>query len=691
MAMSFTLTSRWLSCLAIFTVSFLVGSDAFACQEGDQSIREFDKKMVATPAELFEALKTLQPESHNGRKPPSSGLSEIGKAGLEFFKKLPPEEQDKAWEFAEKYLRKNGVDSSASKALMDEFGIPGDIQQDLNERFKQFKNRSKSRTAKSTEDEFSRLLEQAKDRSRRRENDQDRNGTDENSTERRPSSDLMDKGSSDQTAAGMNSGGNLQNGSEAESKVNAELTQRRVDAIRRQIQQDRARMKQLAEDSKNGIKRPGASDEILKKNRFGDDAKGISETTGSQVEPGAANEFPSEAESPGPMDVAGAKNSPIDWQKSVQELLDKHSSQNGDDPTGRTGGDSTITKERRADIQKALKEYTKGDSLNRQSFEDAFGDSGANGINRDMIKKAKEAFSKSLSKATGDGSAQSQERLTARFDKILVKAAKRTLESDSTLSDIEVPDSLDSMLDKLIDRAHKSVSDKKNGKGQDGTRKTGESEDSDDWFNGMRNGFSENGQSEQSGSTPGERRQRQNQTSPSTPPSPKQSMPNIATPDFSPKDLLDKLPDLSKVNPKHVFLIVGAIGLGLLAIYLLLQNVVGDAKAVKARRVTKRLRNAVIDTPKDLVEAVDVFLVGKFGSQSSWWNDRHARQRLNSVAPKYASKIDDLLKDYVRARYMRAEVRLSSAEQQRYKQTLLELAAFEEKPVMAIAPKLAEG
>ena len=47
---------------------------------------------------------------------------------------------------------------------------------------------------------------------------------------------------------------------------------------------------------------------------------------------------------------------------------------------------------------------------------------------------------------------------------------------------------------------------------------------------------------------------------------------------------------------------------------------------------------------------------------------------LCAEAPGYSAKISDLLKDYVRARYMRSDLTLSSEQQLDYKKTLQELA-----------------
>ena len=149
--------------------------------------------------------------------------------------------------------------------------------------------------------------------------------------------------------------------------------------------------------------------------------------------------------------------------------------------------------------------------------------------------------------------------------------------------------------------------------------------------------------------------------------------------------LFDTFLELPKLEPRHALTFVAVVGLVLFLTYLMMRGLASDETTVRARKFGKRFRNANIQSPKDLVEAVDHFLIIKFGSDSRWWNAKHAHSVLCAGAPEFSPKISELIKDYVRVRYMRAEVRLSESDQRRYKTILQELSKLSEKPVMAAA------
>ena len=66
--------------------------------------------------------------------------------------------------------------------------------------------------------------------------------------------------------------------------------------------------------------------------------------------------------------------------------------------------------------------------------------------------------------------------------------------------------------------------------------------------------------------------------------------------------------------------------------------------------------------------------------RSSWWNARLAQRVMNSGSPEFQTRVADLIQDYVRARYMRDDIQIPTADQQRYKKTLEELSALDLKP-----------
>ncbi len=135
------------------------------------SFREFDRKMVATPAELYELLSTFNPTKLSEQIDPER-LKKIEEAGRDLLSKLSPEQKDKAWEFAEKYLRKNGVDAASSRKLMQKFGLPPELQNELAKQFRKYGNRQEDPDANSgrdEDDEISKLLKKAREQFRKAE------------------------------------------------------------------------------------------------------------------------------------------------------------------------------------------------------------------------------------------------------------------------------------------------------------------------------------------------------------------------------------------------------------------------------------------------------------------------------------------------------------------------------------------
>ena len=142
----------------------------------------------------------------------------------------------------------------------------------------------------------------------------------------------------------------------------------------------------------------------------------------------------------------------------------------------------------------------------------------------------------------------------------------------------------------------------------------------------------------------------------------------------------DLIPDLSGINPKHVFIFFAVAGLVLFVGYLLTQSLVGNEVSSRKRQIIKQVRNTKIQSPKDLVESVDMFLLAKFGIKSSWWNARLAQRILHSGSAELQGQVDELFRDYVRARYMRNDIQIPATDQQRYRKTLEDLSMLDIKP-----------
>ena len=127
------------------------------------------------------------------------------------------------------------------------------------------------------------------------------------------------------------------------------------------------------------------------------------------------------------------------------------------------------------------------------------------------------------------------------------------------------------------------------------------------------------------------------------------------------------------MDPKSILIFLAIAAAVILLLYLLFRNFSVGQSSSAARKFGRSFQAAKIHSPKDLVEAVDYFIVQKFGTRAQWWNARHAQEVLCAGSPGYSAKISDLLKDYVQARYTRSDVKLSEEQQRSYKRTLQEL------------------
>ena len=95
---------------------------------------------------------------------------------------------------------------------------------------------------------------------------------------------------------------------------------------------------------------------------------------------------------------------------------------------------------------------------------------------------------------------------------------------------------------------------------------------------------------------------------------------------------------------------------------------------LKQRELQQKLK-ANSTNPKDIVEAVDIFLLSRFGADSSWWNAKHAATQITDVQPDWRDKVASLFQVYRWSRYQADSQASVSAEQNDLvKSTLRELS-----------------
>ncbi len=649
-------------CLISFAASVFVFTSSPVADAQD-SFREFDRKLVATPAELFEALSTFQPPKQR-KEIDSQRRKEIEAAGREFLSKLSPAQQEKAWEFAEKYLRKNGVDSSSSQKLMQDFGLPPEMQSELSKQFRKYSNRSSNSNDlpdSDSDDAISQILRKARDNF-------DRDSRKDGQGSKRADTQDLDRPKTDAADGDQGKGQTPPSTSRQNSKTKDAGDSKTKEGFSGKPDQPSRDFDSNRDASKNP---PNA------------DAEGEGDRIASPFElPASRSTNPTEPGIESDKEKKGA-GSDGDLDQLLKRLdgLKKNI-----DASGRDGVDAdgqSPSSDDDLDWEKVIENLARKGSAEEQSKR----------LDRRMLDRAKELISGSFDpeKNSGEGGlkraaekiAAAREKVGTRFDRLLVEAAQRTLNSDDKDG---VSKSAGSVLGSLIERIQNRASNK-DGEGANGQKSAGSER------GGNRNDLAsdeDSAGSQTDSSNASDSNDRSDRDSDSamenlfSPPTP-----NSAESNFDPRKMLDSINDLSAINPTHVFTLFAIIGVVLFVGYLLAKSFVGDEVKTSRRKVIQQIRGTKIKTPKDLVETVDMFLLGKFGIKSNWWNARLAQRVLNSGSPEFQVRVNDLIQGYVRARYMRDDIQIPPAEQQRYKKTLEELSALDIKPDsnLAIVPR----
>ena len=136
----------------------------------------------------------------------------------------------------------------------------------------------------------------------------------------------------------------------------------------------------------------------------------------------------------------------------------------------------------------------------------------------------------------------------------------------------------------------------------------------------------------------------------------------------------DAISDLD-ISWQQVVYVVGFIVLLAGSIYLLSGLLQPVSKAeLQQRELQLKLKNRSA-SPKDLVEAVDLFLLSRFGAASSWWNANHAADQISKVQPEGQDKVASLFQVYRWSRYQPdGDTRVSPEQNEQVKSTLRELS-----------------
>ena len=668
--------------------------------QNDVKFREFDRDMVHSPREMARDLNYL---FFNDKKNPFADidpekLKKLRELGTEFLENLSDEEKKQAQEFSEKFMKDKGLDSPEGKLLMDSLGVSPEMQSELAKEF----GENDSADLKRFQDLFKNSSRASADKAKALPNDSVRK---RNQNPKSAVGKSNSRASSDSRSRGFEKGGPAKTGL-GNLETAGDSMPGNVD--KKDIPQD---IFETLPDELNEAKRDSSGDrrgELSKGPGGTSKGKTSRESEAKEAQPDAdakqanrgdpnRNSLPGNASNE--RNSAASKRGKRGQGRTDSESLEK-GWEGGDKPDGVARdlaqskgklGDREIEMLKGIDPDKRMADFL-AELKNKRASEKKLARSAGNNpngvvpsqgldetfkswIQMEAIKKGirrfqerggpsdfqrrslESAFKKgfrglgdslgdTLGKGTKEGLSKSE--FKEKFDRVLFNAAKDSsdFESVDDQDSDGIGGAVGSTLDGLLDRVSEAAKQNRERKQQQ-QQKTSQSDgfkqtpfSNDDPLGGGDFASGEYGTDALGAAS----------------------------------DMLENIPELPVFDPQKI-LIFGAIaGVVLLLLYFLLRNFTVGQPDSAARKFGRSFKAAKIRSPKDLVEAVDYFIVQKFGNRAQWWNASHAQDMLCAGAPGYSAKISDLLKDYVRARYMRSDLTLSSEQQLGYKKTLQELA-----------------
>ena len=714
---NFSGTIQWLATLSSLVVGFAFAfcfqiQSSTAQNRSDFKFREFDREMVHSPRELARDLNYL---FLNDKKNPFADidpekLKKLRELGTEFLENLSDEEKKQAQEFAEKFMKDKGLNSPEGKLLMDSLGVSPEMQSELAEEFGEndfadleqfrdlFKDESRSSSGQS---------KSSSGNSGQNENPKSVPGNSrlpENSGARPK---IADKSKPGDSRPGNDTAGRSKPGIVDPNDIPDDLFESLPDELNRSKRKS-ARRGQLSKNA-NGISDGKTSRDPKSASAIpgADIEKAMRELSESgQLPQNALNQPSLDAPNRGKRGQGKSGLEPkekglggggtdqerglagkdgdgelseqeikllkeLDSDKSMAEFLaelkNKRSSKKklstkklstspGSNPQGivgdaqsKQGLDETFKSWIQMEaIKKRIREFQqRGPSdFQRRSLESAF-------------KKGFKGLGDSLGDTLGEGTKEglSKSEFRDKFDRVLFDAAADS--ADFEQGDGEDSDGIGgavgSTLDGILDRVSKAAKERQQRdreRQRKGTAQNGG--DSQVPLGSVSNGdpfgddpFGLDGLSSEGFGT--------------------DALGNAA-------DMLENIAALPAFELQNILIFASLAVAVVLLLYFLLRNYKGGSSTSAARKFGRSFQAAKIRSPRDLVEAVDYFIVQKFGTRARWWNARHAQEMLCAGSPGYSAKISDLLKDYVRARYMRSDLTLSAQQQLSYKKTLQELS-----------------
>ena len=668
------LNCEWLKGFVLAMAGSVVFIPLIAKVEGQESDRGFRDLGRVEPSELFQRLSVFKPDNSDGSKFNAGDLSDLRDLATQsqaLLKNLSSEKQEALRKHAQQYLNKNGLDSEASRALMRKLGVPNKLQESLAEKFKRM-GAEGSTSDNERLDALSDALSEALPKSKKIRVDPnskslaaDREGA-SRATERR-----QGLSSSEGAGEGEMSGAP---GSDAErTDVGANGDQKQA----REIAEPRL---PLSSEGKNEIagqprekrgKRAGEKDSI--EDPLGLDAGVGNVDKGVGVAPrnsdaeandlkfdsaeGAEKQAPeiglSEAAPKATPKAAEEKGRQYDWEED-HNRLGVGNSENLGSKAG-TSGDS-----QKSDKGRDLKA-----NGSFQRLADLVQAPLQNLMNRD---------SNALGGESGENSSgKDKPRLASVFDRTVVEAAKEVLESSADGGEDDrgfFERNLDSLFKGIVSSTGEK--EKKDGGGDDSPRF---SSDAEGWDNEGKSGgrggtfgsdWVNQARASRRKSNSGGRGKRQSSSEDKL----KDEQPVATRSEAASSD--------TGGASKGIFTFLFGLGIAgvIFAFLFTLMNrrSTSVSKIISDRAVARRIDRANFQSSQDLIALVDLFLLNKFGSESGWWNAKHAENVLLSDAPEFETNINELVRSYVRMRYTRTGGELSQSERDNCRTTLKSLS-----------------
>ena len=639
--------------VALFVV--FPGITSTSGQEDDKGFRDF---RLVEPSELYRRLSVFEPENTAANNFDASDSTNLTKQAQSLFSALSAEQRGDLWKFTERYLDEKGLESDASKALMKKLGISQSQQESLAEQFNRMEGSGADR-----KNDLRKALRDALETSEGLKID--RGG--KNSAANRAGARKATKKTQRVDRGNEETGGTPE-----------------ADLVKPDIASDETKKQNR---NKNGTKPPKTSgvgkgdsrdSEGSRKIENGKilDPLGLDTGVGeigdpsvgealnrvdSTIDPklGSGKKAEKQAPNVGPAgtgddDDETSKVSPeFDWQEDFNQIIGVES----DSATGSTGR-RTKDRERRG---------KKGDD----SLSQKVADLGPAFLDKFLMRDSPEVDGE----ADPDAPTKDKPRLASVFDRTVVEAAREVLKASEDSEDDEqgfLARNFDSVFKQLV---NSTASTNENGdRGEDSPR-----------FNSEEDGWDRQGRSGGSGATLNSglfnQRRSSGRSSNKGNRGGRRGNSEMESKDQAPAATKSETEGAGVgISSNGVFNLLFGLGIGgvILACLFTVLNRKFDSipKTISDRAVARRIDRANFQSPQDLIALVDLFLLSKFGSESKWWNARHAKNVLLSDAPEFESNIDDLVHSYVRLRYMRAGGELTQSERDNCRNTLKSLSAI---------------